>query len=212
MSNNNKSTGTAREYVESIVQDQNVEELLAKQQPRYDPQKHQQQPALDSFSASKQSQEEEQSSESTKYNIHRPTINPIPSNHDDAKNNDKQHTNVVWAVRDFLDQKREIHETALDNCADLHADLLSCFKHGSWWDKAKMCEDQKQKFWNCYKKQKVTIIIRSLCVCVDRENSRLFIKEFLKANNYKGPVSTPEQDAHVLQQAILLSSEENTSV
>ncbi|KAI9497134.1 hypothetical protein BDB00DRAFT_805121 [Zychaea mexicana] len=65
----------------------------------------------------------------------------------------------MWVVRDFMDQKKEIHEAALDNCADLHSELLTCFKDGSWWDKAKMCEHQKQKFWDCYKKQKVNATI-----------------------------------------------------
>ncbi|KAF7731957.1 hypothetical protein EC973_007062 [Apophysomyces ossiformis] len=174
------SNGTARDYVETYVQENDdVEEYLSSQQPRYDPNKG----PTKTGSSQRQTQPEvarDQTQEpKSSYNLHQPTINPMPTS-DTAVKADKP--NIVWAVRDFLDQKREIHETALGNCADLHSDLLTCFKDGSWWDKAKMCEDQKQKFWNCYNQQ----------------------KKFLKAANYKGPISTEEEDTRILYDAINL--------
>ncbi|KAG0166999.1 hypothetical protein DFQ28_011709 [Apophysomyces sp. BC1034] len=179
--------GSARDYVESYVQEtrNDVEEYLSSQQPQYDPHKT---PAT-TESAQQQQQQQQQPMNNQKqergstYNLHQPTINPIPAS--DTKPT-AENPKVVWAVRDFLDQKREIHETALGNCADLHSDLLTCFKDGSWWDKAKMCEDQKQKFWNCYNDQ----------------------KKFLKTANYKGPISTPEEDTKILYDAINMRREE----
>ncbi|OZJ06348.1 26S proteasome non-ATPase regulatory subunit 14 [Bifiguratus adelaidae] len=56
--------------------------------------------------------------------------------------------------RALVNQKQAIHDTAMDNCADLHYELLTCFKEGSFWEKATMCQKQRRKFWNCFMQQK----------------------------------------------------------
>ncbi|KAI9312168.1 hypothetical protein BX666DRAFT_1881194 [Dichotomocladium elegans] len=180
-----KST-SARDYVDSYVRDQDLEGYLSKAQPLYDPTKT----APETTTSEENANASPQTTTAelhTGYDRHRPTLNPIPADAPTVDNSQQQvpqRPKVMWVVRDMLDQKREIHEKALDNCADLHVDLMTCFKDGSWWDKARMCENQKQKFWKCYQTQ----------------------KDFLKKANYKGPVSTPEEDAKIEQEAILLSN------
>ena len=145
-----RSTGTGREYVETFVKDQDLENYLSENQPQYDPNRST--PNVTPSPPVEKSSDE--SPKTSTFNFHERSKNPF-SNEKPTEVPQKQ--NTMWVVRDFLDQRREIHETAVDNCADLHADLLTCFKHGSWWDKAKMCEQQKQRFWKCYNKQKVII-------------------------------------------------------
>lgn len=153
--------GTAREYVESFVKEQDVQDYLARQQPKYDPHKAQQQASETSHhEAPNQGKQQEQQRHEPSQSIHRPTLNPMPAADEQQTNEQqqqRQQPQVVWTYRDAADQRKEIHNAAQDNCADLHAELWSCFKDGSWWDKAKMCEAQKQKFWACYNKQKVNV-------------------------------------------------------
>ncbi|CDS06175.1 hypothetical protein LRAMOSA08703 [Lichtheimia ramosa] len=183
-----RNPGTARDYVESYVKDQDLEGFLSEAQPQYDPNKK----AQPNGSQEQRSEESTDSDNKTSlplgYTRHRPTMNPMATSEEqqeEKKQEIPQRPKIMWVVRDFMDQKREIHEKAIDNCADLHVDLLTCFKDGSWWDKAKMCEHQKQKFWKCYQSQ----------------------KDFLKKANYKGPVSTPEDDKEIEREAILLSNQ-----
>ncbi|ORY91825.1 hypothetical protein BCR43DRAFT_527164 [Syncephalastrum racemosum] len=179
--------GTAREYVESYVKEQDVQDYLSQQQPKYDPHKAQQQASETSrHEADAQERQRGQQKPHSSQSIHLPTVNPIPATDNQQTNEEQreeqQQPQIVWTYRDAADQRKEIHNAAQDNCADLHAELWSCFKDGSWWDKAKMCEAQKQKFWACYNKQ----------------------KKFLKEANYKGPINVPEQDDKILQEALLL--------
>lgn len=159
-----RNPGTAREYVESYVKDQDLDSFLSEAQPQYDPTKK----AHGNASPQQRSEESTESENKTSlplgYNRHRPTMNPMATGEEQQENKKEkkeeeipQRPKIMWVVRDFMDQKREIHEKAIDNCADLHVDLLTCFKDGSWWDKAKMCEHQKQKFWKCYQSQKVRL-------------------------------------------------------
>ena len=46
-------------------------------------------------------------------------------------------------------RKAVINSAAMFNCAVAEAELNQCFKSGSWWDKAKLCEVQKGAFWSC---------------------------------------------------------------
>ncbi|KAI8888201.1 hypothetical protein K501DRAFT_240922 [Backusella circina FSU 941] len=187
-----KSKPTARDYVESYINENDdlTNDFLKQQQPRYDPTK-----PLDT---PKQQQKEEQEESkldpnvlaSEHYKVHLRTVNPIPSQEQATKTNEQQQQDqeqeqgpeVVWTSRDIKHQRNEIHDTSLAICGELHDNLLSCFTNGSWWDKAKMCEEQKQKFWLCYNTQ----------------------KKFLKQVNYKGPVNTQKQDDRILLHAYKL--------
>lgn len=154
MSNNQ---GSARDYVKSYVKESDTDDYLQQEQPRYDPTKPIQSPQTTPVEQDEKPTTSAQASDHFK--VHLPTQNPIPSS---DRNNDRESPSeqpqFAWTARDFKDQRNEIHETSLTVCADLHEDLMTCFQHGSWWDKAKMCEDQKQKFWSCYNAQKVNIL------------------------------------------------------
>ncbi|KAI9271732.1 hypothetical protein BDA99DRAFT_500848 [Phascolomyces articulosus] len=186
-----RSSGTTpRDYVESFVKDKDLENYLSKNQPQYDPNKAT--TTIEEQTPSEKTTHDNTttSSKPSTFNFHERSKNPF-ANEEQQKSpmgqEIPQKQNVMYVVRDFLDQKKEIHEIAVDNCADLHSELLTCFKDGSWWDKAKMCEHQKQRFWNCYNKQ----------------------KSFLKDANYRGPDNTPEQDSKIYRDSILLSKENN---
>ncbi|ORY86185.1 hypothetical protein BCR37DRAFT_390985 [Protomyces lactucae-debilis] len=42
-----------------------------------------------------------------------------------------------------------VNAGAVFNCALAESELNECFRSGSWWDKAKLCEIQKKAFWEC---------------------------------------------------------------
>lgn len=152
MSNNK---GTARDYVESYIE-KDKDSFLSQEQPRYDPSKPISQPQTTPL---EKEPESEPIKASDHYKVHLRTQNPIPNADKESTTEptpqQQQKVELQWAARDFKEQRNEIHETSLTVCADLHQDLMTCFKDGSWWDKAKMCEDQKRKFWSCYNAQKV---------------------------------------------------------
>ncbi|KAK4510221.1 uncharacterized protein ATC70_006393 [Mucor velutinosus] len=178
---NNKEQGSARDYIKSYVKESNTEDYLQQEQPRYDPTKPIQSPQPTPV---EQEPLPEPVQTSEHYKVHLPTQNPIPSNENTEPRAEQQQQppQPVWAARDFKEQRSEIHETSLTVCADLHENLMTCFQHGSWWDKAKMCEEQKQKFWSCYNAQ----------------------KKFLKEVNYKGPINTEKEDNEILLRAYKL--------
>ncbi|KAI8341240.1 hypothetical protein BC941DRAFT_416299 [Chlamydoabsidia padenii] len=173
---------SSRDFVESYVKDisQDTEAYLAKEQPNYDASKANTLPTPTNNTPKQEQPNDTPPDPSAHFTFHKATTNPMTPASDYTQQQPEQEPQVVWTVRDVTDQRREIHETALVNCSDLHVDLMQCFQHGSWWDKAKMCEDQKQKFWSCFHSQ----------------------KKFLKAANYKGPISTPEEDDVVLMRAL----------
>lgn len=171
------SNNKARDYVESYVGE--GDDYLVTEQPRYDATKPISQPYTTPL---EQEAQPEPAQASDHYKVHLPTQNPIPSKEANESPKQAPKEQVEWAVRDFKDQRNEIHETALTVCADLHETLFTCFKDGSWWDKAKMCEEQKQTFWKCYNTQ----------------------KRFLKDVNYKGPVTSHEEDNRILVEAYKL--------
>ncbi|CAO3656105.1 unnamed protein product [Mucor hiemalis] len=152
---------TARDYVESYVKEESKDDFLTKEQPRYDPSK-----PVSTAQTTPLEKEPEAApvKASDHYKVHLRTQNPIPSSSNTESNTEstqqqqqqqQEQPQVQWASRDFKEQRNEIHETSLTVCANLHEKLMTCFKDGSWWDKAKMCEDQKQRFWSCYNAQKV---------------------------------------------------------
>ncbi|KAI8091314.1 uncharacterized protein B0P05DRAFT_526947 [Gilbertella persicaria] len=144
--------GSARDYVQSYVQESSLkDDYLKTEQPRYDPSKPI--PTAPHHEPQEQQQQQQQQ-DSTSFNIHLPTQNPMPSGEYDS-DSVQERPQLTLTPSDFKEQRKDIHETALTVCVDLHENLLSCFQHGSWWDKAKMCEEQKQKFWHCYNNQKV---------------------------------------------------------
>ncbi|KAI9270969.1 hypothetical protein EDC94DRAFT_596681 [Helicostylum pulchrum] len=174
------SNNSARDYVESYVKE---DDYLVQEQPRYDPTKPVSQPKTTPL---EQEPEAESVQASEHYKVHLPTQNPIPSTNnitsDETSTTTEPQPQIQYSARDFKEQRNEIHETALTVCADLHESLFTCFKDGSWWDKAKMCEEQKQTFWKCYNTQKV----------------------FLKDVNYKGPVTTEQEDNRIMAEAYKL--------
>lgn len=150
--NNNKDQTTARDYVKSYINNSNSAEFLEKEQPRFDPSKPVPSSQPEPVEEIKPKPVQDNSSH---FNIHLPTQNPISNNENEKKQEPTAQQQQHWTTRGAKEQRSEIHETALTVCADLNEDLMNCFNNGSWWDKAKMCEDQKQKFWNCYNSQKV---------------------------------------------------------
>lgn len=140
-----KNKGSAREYIESCINEQTENDYLLKEQPRYDPTKPM--PEAPSMKEKEQEQPKEQPTPA-QFNRHAATVNPIRT----GSSEDQLPSTALLTSRE---QRNEIHDAALTVCADLHENLMTCFQHGSWWDKAKMCEEQKQKFWKCYNAQKV---------------------------------------------------------
>jgi hypothetical protein len=185
------SKSNARDYVDAYVKDikDDTQDFLKENQPTFDPKKAASLPTAPLPPSS--SADTTDSTPKSHAGLHTPTYNPKFSSAEQTSSQEsqqsaKQEPKVVWAVRDFIDQKRAIHDTALDHCADLHSDLLTCFKDGSWWDKAKMCEKQKQRFWKCFHEQKT----------------------FLKESNFNSPVSTEEEDATTLRKAASLAAKQ----
>ncbi|KAI8353215.1 hypothetical protein BD560DRAFT_408523 [Blakeslea trispora] len=172
--------GSARDYVKSYVKDASLQDdFLKSEQPQYDPSKPvQPAPAVTDEKAIPTSTNNQPE---TTFNIHLPTQNPMPSNESETEKAQDRPT-IQLTPGDFKEQRKEVHDTALTVCVDLHEELLNCFQHGSWWDKAKMCEEQKQKFWHCYNNQ----------------------KRFLKDVNYKSPLNTNEEDERILLAAYKL--------
>ncbi|ORX60250.1 hypothetical protein DM01DRAFT_1332405 [Hesseltinella vesiculosa] len=183
---------SSRDFVESYVKNKDAEttSYLADQQPSFDAQGQRSTPNLPSSGSSALPLPDEPAPEAptSTFSFHRTTSNPIPATPQipEPASQEKMPMEPQYAVRSYGDQRQHIHDTAQTNCADLHADLLQCFQHGSWWDKAKMCEDQKQQFWACFHSQ----------------------KEFLKKANYKNPFSTPEEDERILLEALRLPNKQ----
>ncbi|CAO3672906.1 unnamed protein product [Rhizopus stolonifer] len=101
--------GFAREYVESYINDyKNEQEYLLKEQPRYDPTK-----PIPEAPVKKEEQQprEQQQPASTSFNIHAPTMNPIPS----IETNEQVPQIAQTSSRE---QRNELHNTALTVCAD----------------------------------------------------------------------------------------------
>ncbi|ORE14318.1 hypothetical protein BCV71DRAFT_155634, partial [Rhizopus microsporus] len=120
--NNNK----AREFIETYVnQSTDEQDYLLKEQPRYDPTK-----PIPNVKIEEQKKEQLPEKTESHFNIHAQTVNPISTD-----SSDKPSMEIYTSSRE---QRNEIHETALTVCADLHENLMTCFQHGSWWDKAKM--------------------------------------------------------------------------
>jgi hypothetical protein len=55
-------------------------------------------------------------------------------------------------------RKSFVNAGAVFNCAVAEYDLNECFRTGSWWDKAKLCELQKKTFWDCLNGNKQMLI------------------------------------------------------
>ncbi|KAG1144507.1 hypothetical protein G6F37_002351 [Rhizopus arrhizus] len=161
-----KNKGSAREYIESYINEQTENDYLLKEQPRYDPTKPM--PEAPSMKEKEQEQPKEQPTPA-QFNRHAATVNPIST----GSSEDQLPSTALLTSRE---QRNEIHDAALTVCADLHENLMTCFQHGSWWDKAKMCEEQKQKFWKCFNAQ----------------------KQFFKDVGYKAPMNTEKEDAKIL--------------
>ncbi|KAI9475938.1 MAG: hypothetical protein EXX96DRAFT_540505 [Benjaminiella poitrasii] len=181
MSKTKEQQPTAHDYIKSYVKDSNTEEYLKQEQPQYDPERPLHPPQTTPIADSNPSTTAA-SQKSDHYKIHLPTQNPISTTNEHSQEAKHLPSQVVWTSRDIKDQRNEIHDASLTICADLHEDLITCFQHGSWWDKAKMCEEQKQKFWNCFNAQ----------------------KKFLREVNYKAPITTEKEDERILAEAYKL--------
>lgn len=149
-----QQSGTARNYVESIVKDQDTETLLSESQPQYDPNKK---PAAPSSSSEPASQTSSTSTQKER-TFHRATFNPIASEEVAADAATAPQADVQWGPREFLKQREEIKETAQLACADLEVELLDCFKTGHMWEKSNLCNDQRNRFWACFNKCRVRLL------------------------------------------------------
>ncbi|CCG82801.1 Putative uncharacterized protein [Taphrina deformans PYCC 5710] len=56
-------------------------------------------------------------------------------------------------------RKAQINAGAMFNCAIAEYELNECFTSGSWWDKSKLCEPQKNAFWDCLESNKKALKI-----------------------------------------------------
>lgn len=150
--------GSARDYIRSYVKEASLEDdYLKSEQPQYDPSKPiPSAPSVVDEKAAPATTSTANQQQETTFNIHLPTQNPIPSNENEQERIQERPA-IQLTAGDFKEQRKDVHDTALTVCVDLHEQLLNCFQHGSWWDKAKMCEEQKQKFWHCYNNQKVSL-------------------------------------------------------
>ncbi|RKP23079.1 hypothetical protein SYNPS1DRAFT_31226 [Syncephalis pseudoplumigaleata] len=97
---------------------------------------------------------------------------------------------VLAQAQASIQQQRRIKERAIDNCADVHADLRECFRNGSWRDWLTMCELRRNAFWNCVSRQEA--ILREL--------------------NYAGrDDSTPEADWEIAMEADRIGREQQAA-
>ncbi|RKP23133.1 hypothetical protein SYNPS1DRAFT_24887 [Syncephalis pseudoplumigaleata] len=97
---------------------------------------------------------------------------------------------VLAQAQASIQQQRRIKERAIDNCADVHADLRECFRNGSWRDWLTMCELRRNAFWNCVSRQEA--ILREL--------------------NYAGrDDSTPEEDWEIAMEADRIGREQQAA-
>lgn len=108
--------------------DNDINDFLQKNQPKYDP----------SIQVEK-----------TQFNVEQPATPPVQTT--------KSTQISTETAQKVLAQRSIINSTALDNCEEFHIQLQECFLHGKWYDRAaRMCEPQKQKFWQCVNDQKVS--------------------------------------------------------
>ncbi|KAL1929009.1 hypothetical protein VTP01DRAFT_2068 [Rhizomucor pusillus] len=176
-----QQSGTARNYVESIVKDQDTETLLSESQPQYDPNKK---PAAPSSSSEPASQTSSTSTQKER-TFHRATFNPIASEEVAADAATAPQADVQWGPREFLKQREEIKETAQLACADLEVELLDCFKTGHMWEKSNLCNDQRNRFWACFNK----------------------CRDIMKEADYKGPTSNKKKDAQIFLKLMSISEQ-----
>lgn len=64
---------------------------------------------------------------------------------------------LALAALQYKRQKGKVSAAAVFNCSDAEADLAECFTRGAWWDKASLCEEQKNAFWKCVDTNKNTL-------------------------------------------------------
>ncbi|KAJ3364767.1 hypothetical protein GGF31_008913 [Allomyces arbusculus] len=43
----------------------------------------------------------------------------------------------------------QLGDVVLEACAEVHAEVLTCMRRGSWWDTATLCQAQQAQFWKC---------------------------------------------------------------
>jgi hypothetical protein len=67
----------------------------------------------------------------------------------------------------------------MDNCADLHVDLMKCMRDGSFTERITMCHQIRQTFWECVKRQ----------------------QEILLELDYGKYTNTPEKDQLIAEEA-----------
>ncbi|KAG0057318.1 hypothetical protein BGZ83_011561 [Gryganskiella cystojenkinii] len=173
------STGFMSEYMSDLSQSQDINSFLQKNKPTYDP------------SAASTTPSTSSSSSTTSF----PTTNHTTTSKDDksststssADSSKKPFDNRTQAgshplpMGHTVAQKHAIQTAAMDNCADLNAELTDCLlgKAGTWWDRASMCMKQKEKFGKCCRLN----------------------KEALIEKRYAREGNTPEQDRAILDSA-----------
>ncbi|KAF9582149.1 hypothetical protein BGW38_000585, partial [Lunasporangiospora selenospora] len=138
-----KNSDFMSEYMSGLHQSQDLNAFLQKNQPTYDPsqQNHpksssaafpqNQTPGSESMPETSQSAKKESAPSGLDPRAP-PGSHPMPSAH-------------------LAQQRQAIEHAAMDNCADLNAELTDCLlgRSGTWWDRASMCMKAKERFAKC---------------------------------------------------------------
>ncbi|KAL1915596.1 uncharacterized protein VTP21DRAFT_6720 [Calcarisporiella thermophila] len=197
MSNDNKSPAT-REYLDRAISelDTSLQDFTPSQLDTSSPELPQSSThpiAKDgnSIPAEKETENEKEDA-NWRFTFHAPTLNPLSFRSD---NSSSQSTSSSGSTKIKLPmteaessiQRREIYNAALANCAEKHEKLQQCFQNGKWWDKMRLCENERTDFWRCFHQQ----------------------KKLLKALGFKLPNNTPEKDNEILQKAMHTEAHED---
>lgn len=154
------SPGFMSGYMSDLSQHQDINSFLQQNKPSYDPSLRASTSSTTSESAPPNtSHSTEGASESTSESSRKPFDSnsqagsrPLPQGH-------------------TAEQKHAIQVAAMDNCADLNAEMTDCLlgRAGTWWDRASMCMKAKEKFGKCCQLNKVrgkkvnTVVQVNLC-------------------------------------------------
>ncbi|GJJ72076.1 hypothetical protein EMPS_04433 [Entomortierella parvispora] len=142
------STGFMSEYMSDLNQHQDINSFLQQNKQSYDPSLRTSTPSSSEPTPSTTPHSSESKSESTS----EPSRKPFDSSSQAGSRPLPQgHTSQ---------QKHAIQVAALDNCADLNAEMTDCLlgKAGTWWDRASMCMKAKEKFGKCCQLNKEALI------------------------------------------------------
>jgi len=142
------STGFMSEYMSDLSQHQDINSFLQQNKPSYDP-NNLRTSTSSSTSSEPAPPKTPHSAEGTPESTSDSSRKPFDSNSQAGSRPMPQgHT---------AQQKHAIQVAAMDNCADLNAEMTDCLlgRAGTWWDRASMCMKAKEKFGKCCQLNKV---------------------------------------------------------